>query len=695
MYNISVIVNDTVGFTSLVIKQIYDTSADNLVGDFFEPLLCKAKTYDRGVGFFSSGWLKVNSVGLTEFASNGGHARWVTSPILSKQDWENMCLGSEARQNELLYSILSSSIDDLQKTLTHDAFSALAWLIADNVIDFKLALPRNQLTGEFHDKFGIFTDGENNKVAFSGSYNDSIQGLRNYESITAFCSWEDSSKAIVEAEQLRFNKLWQDEDPNVHVLDIPQSIRFKIAKLRESQRPYKLGNSESEHDFFHLDRVHPAIPKNLNVRGYQDEAVQAWFDNETQGFFEMATGTGKTITSLLAAIRYYELHEKIALVITCPYKHLVDQWEDVARYFGFLPIKAYEAFSTWSNDLGNKIMAFNHNDIDHLCVITTNTTFMTDRFNSLIKKVCGPTMIIADEAHHFGTEKSQLFFPNNFQSRLALSATPNRWFDEEGTAALMNYFGKTVFSFPLKKAIEEGFLTQYSYYPIPVNLTDLEMEIYSDLTSKIVPLFAKKNKSETEEKRLTTLLLKRADILKNAENKIVELKKTLFSLEKIDHAIFYCAPAQREKVLQLLGIEKRIRTHQFTYREDNSLRQEILAQFDTGFIQAIVAIKCLDEGVDVPSSRMAFFLANSTNPREFVQRRGRVLRNSEGKTSATLFDFLTIPPITGNQDDYDLTRSILRKELIRFDEFAENSMTYHSAYDVIWKIARSYDLLDF
>lgn len=687
--------NSLVGFSSLVIKQIYDTSTDNLVEDFFEPLLRKSKTYDRGVGFFSSGWLKVNSKGFSEFASNGGHARWVTSPILTEHDWENMCLGNEARQNELLYSILSNSIIDLQNSLAHDELSALAWLIADNIIDFKLALPRNQLSGEFHDKFGIFTDVEDNKVAFSGSYNDSIQGLRNYESITAFCSWDESSRAIVEAEQLRFNKLWQDEDPNVRVFDIPQSIKNKITNLRKTPRPYERVNTQADRFVTLPNPVHPSIPINLSIRDYQEEAVKAWFDNSTLGFFEMATGTGKTITSLLAAIQFYELHQKIALVITCPYKHLVDQWEDEVRKFNFLPIKAYEAFSAWSNDFGNKIMAYNHDDIDHLCVITTNTTFMTDRFHSLIKKIDGPTMLIADEAHHFGSEKSKLFFPENIHSRLALSATPNRWFDEEGTAALTNYFGKTVYSFPLNRAIEEGFLTQYSYYPVPVNLTEIEMETYSDLTSKIVPLFAKKNKSETEEKRLTSLLLKRADVLKNAENKIVELKKVLLTIERLDHAIFYCAPAQREKILQILGVEKRIRTHQFTYREDNNLRQDILTQFDKGFIQAIVAIKCLDEGVDVPSSRMAFFLANSTNPREFVQRRGRVLRRSEGKTSASLYDFLTIPPLSSKENDYDLTRSILRKELSRFDEFAKNSLTYHSAYDVIWKIARSFDLLDF
>ncbi|NLG06816.1 MAG: DNA repair helicase, partial [Candidatus Pacebacteria bacterium] len=188
------------GFPGLSIKKIYDTSTDDFVTDFFSPVLSLAKTYDRGVGYFSSGWLKMNSKGMNSFAENGVHARWVTSPILSKSDWDTMCLGSEAKQNELLFSLLSTAMSDLQESLETDVLSALAWLIADNVIEFKLAVPRNQLTGEFHDKFGIFTDVTGNKISFSGSYNDSIQGLLNYESITTFFSWDESSSEVVDLE---------------------------------------------------------------------------------------------------------------------------------------------------------------------------------------------------------------------------------------------------------------------------------------------------------------------------------------------------------------------------------------------------------------------------------------------------------------------------------------------------------------
>lgn len=683
------------GFPSLKLKKIYDTSTDNFVEDFFSPILSVAKYYDRGVGFFSSGWLKMNSGGMKSFAENGGHAKWVTSPILSKLDWDTMCLGTEARQNELLFTLLSSSVTNLQESLERDVLSALAWLIADNVIEFKLAVPRNQLTGEFHDKFGIFTDGYGNQISFSGSYNDSIQGLLNYESITTFNSWDESSADIVDLEQRRFNRLWNNQDPNVRVFDLPDAIKQDIVRLRTLPRTYDISKTNMKEMELVFSTSQPHIPETIKIRDYQNEAVQAWFDNGNKGFFEMATGTGKTITSLIAAVRVFQKEKRLFLIVTCPYKHLVDQWCRELENFGFRPVKAYESFTSWSDILANKRLAYNNSDSSNVCVVTTNTTFMTDRFASQIAEINGPAMIISDEAHHFGTGKSIIYLPEHINNRLALSATPNRWFDDIGTSALHSFFGDTVFSFPLQRAIEEGFLAPYYYYPIPVELTEAEMEDYSALTNKIVPLLIKKTRSQTDEDRLLNFLLKRSEILKNAEGKIEKLNEIIPSLGYLHHALFYCSYKQRELILKTLGLKHKFKVHEFTYRENSYLRKDILDQFNRGFIQGIVAIKCLDEGVDVPSSQTAFFLANSSNPREFVQRRGRVLRKAEGKTNAQLYDFLTIPPYSELTEELSLSRSILKKELARFEEFAKSSINFHSAYDVIWDIAKKFNVLDF
>jgi len=683
------------GFPSLKLKKIYDTSNDNFIDDFFSPILSVAKNYHRGVGFFSSGWLKMNSKGMKSFAENGGHAKWVTSPILSKSDWETMCLGTEAKQSELLFALLSTAITDLQESLQSDVLSALAWLIADDVIEFKLAIPRNHLTGEFHDKFGIFTDINGNKISFSGSYNDTVQGLRNYESITTFFSWDESSADVVALEQTRFNRLWNNQDMNVKVFDLPDSIKQDLVRLRTLPRTHQKGKTKTDEFVVDFTVRAPHIPEFIKIRDYQSEAVQAWLENGNQGFFEMATGTGKTITSLIAAVTIFQKEKRLFLIITCPYKHLVNQWCREAESFGFRPIKAYESYSSWENKLANKLLAYNNNDISNVCVITTNTTFMTDRFSNQISEINGPTMIISDEAHHFGTSKSISYLPEQIKIRLALSATPNRWFDDVGTSSLYNYFGETVFSFPLQRAINEEFLTPYFYFPIPVELTDEEMEAYSVLTNKIVPLLVKKTESQIDEDRLLKLLLKRSEILKNAEGKIDKLKNIITNMGNLHHALFYCSHRQREHILMTLGLDHKIKVHEFTYRENSNLRKDILDQFDKGFIQAVVAIKCLDEGVDIPSAQTAFFLANSSNPREFVQRRGRVLRKAEGKTNAQLFDFLTIPPYSESPEELSLSRSILKKELTRFEEFAKSSINFHSAYEAIWEIAKKFNVLDF
>ncbi|MGA9350336.1 MAG: hypothetical protein WBW48_16250, partial [Anaerolineae bacterium] len=218
---------------------ILDTSSSDLIQDFFVPALTASLRYDRGVGYFSSGWLRVAAAGMVQFATNSGRAHWVTSPILSEEDWRALQLGDAARYNEVLRRAIERNLDDLERALEEETLSALAWLVADGILDFKLALPRNKLErGEFHDKFGVFTDAEGNQISFNGSYNDSIQGTRNYESIKVFCSWQPTFAPLVDADAERFERLWSNFDPNVQVFDLPEATRGCIVRLRTDDRPY-------------------------------------------------------------------------------------------------------------------------------------------------------------------------------------------------------------------------------------------------------------------------------------------------------------------------------------------------------------------------------------------------------------------------------------------------------------------------
>jgi superfamily II DNA or RNA helicase len=398
----------------------------------------------------------------------------------------------------------------------------------------------------------------------------------------------------------------------------------------------------------------------------------------------MATGTGKTKTALSASVRLYEREKRLAVIMTVPYQHLVDQWKTESHEFGYRPILAYQSKSSWFDNLNSMVMDFSSGYRDCLAVITTHTTFISPDFQATIARLSDKTLIIADEAHHLGAERSRQNYPQQIPYRLALSATPDRWFDDEGTAALRGYFGETVFSFPLEQAIGVS-LTPYYYHPHIVQLTDEEQLAGRD--------------DERAQESLKLLLMRRAELLNKAANKITELSRLIEESDHIDHTLFYCAPGQIDDVQRLLGWEHGLLVQRFTAEEDTSERQQRLADFASGEIQALVAMKCLDEGVDVPSTRTAYIMASSSNPREFIQRRGRVLRKYPGKEFSVIHDMIAVPPTawTTSQDSatFNIERGIIRKELERFKEFASPALNKHKAMDVIWEIASRYNLMDF
>jgi len=683
----------------LNIPLVLDTSTHDLAVDFFIPLLSNSVRYDRGVGYFSSGWLRINSSGMVAFANNGGRARWVTSPILDEEDWKAMQAGNFARNDPVLRRVLELSISSLANALERDTLSALAWMVADEILTFKLALPYQKLSdGDFHDKFGIFTDSYGNQVSFSGSYNDSIQGTRNYESIKVFCSWQPALASYVQHEVERFERLWNNLDPNVRVFDLPEAARENILRLRTGERPYKEPEWIKQRRLFEAHPAYnqPAIPQSVELRDYQEEAIEEWFKHQCKGLLEMATGTGKTISSLAASVRLYEREKRLALVIAVPYQHLVDQWHEEAKKFSYRPVLAYKSKSSWLQELNHQIMEYNAGYRPFISVITTHTTFISPDFQESIKRLKAPSLLIADEAHHLGAEQSRWSYLDNIPFRLALSATPDRWFDDEGTAALRDYFGETVFSFPLEKAIGVS-LTPYYYYPHLVPLTDEELEEYQELSAKIARLM--NNKDVQKQQALEMLLIRRAKLMNNAENKRAVISDLLDQQGTVKHTLFYCTPEQINDVSKLLGWEKRLLIHRFTAKENTKERQQLLADFASGKLQALVAMKCLDEGVDVPSTDTAYILASSGNPREFIQRRGRVLRKAPGKEYSYIHDFIAVPPVSNakvlDSPTFASERSIIRKELQRFREFANLALNKHQAIDVIWDVAKQYGLMDF
>ena len=684
---------------TLNLKPVYDSSEHDLIRDLIVPLLLNSKNYFRGVGFFTSGWLRLASKGLVELIENAGKARIVLSPNLQESDWEAFQVGEKAKVDASLKLILERNIDDLQSALEKDTLNCLAWMIADGVLEFRFAIPRDRwFGGDYHDKVGVFIDEEENMVAIHGSFNDSVQGSLNGEAFSVFKSWEDGQRPYVGQHLSRLLSLWEDKNRQFRVYTIPDAIREKFIKLRSIyDRPYYLLSQREI-----LIRESSDNPRrSIKLRTFQEKAIESWLSAGCRGIFEMATGTGKTFTSLAAAVNRFESLGRLALIILVPYLHLLEQWEQNCRKFGFSPILCSGDHARWQTEVQSKIQDFNLNALSNVCILAVHQTAALDRFKKAIKALKPETtMLIGDEVHGLGASKLRDALIPQVEMRLGLSATPRRWFDEDGTKLLLSYFGEVCFEFSLEEAIGR-YLTPYEYLPQLVNLTSTEMDEYEELTAQITKLCNTADEDEGVRERLENLLLKRARIVASAEQKLIKLISILKGLvedaktrdEDLRDILIYCAPGKHKEVLKAVA-NLGLRCREFVHTVSLSERAKILEQFAKGEIQVLVAVKCLDEGVDVPSTRTAFFLASTTNPKEFIQRRGRVLRLAERKDRAILYDFIVVPDSELMPLKRDVDASLLKREMPRFAEFSSSAINQFEARSVVLDLLDKYEMLN-
>ena len=675
----------------LSLQYEYRSDGSNLVKDFYTPCLRNATRYCRAVAYFTSNGLALNVTGLSSFIRRGGQMNLVTGPKLMSDDIEAIRRGYEAKEHNI-----DPTLDRDFEQVSHNRLMLLTWLIAHSHLDIKIACPSDSRIPHpqaiYHEKTGVFLDENNNAVAFSGSSNETVGGLlNNFESIDVHWSWDDTQERVQHKVD-NFKRLW---DNNTDKLDVVNFLSAVTEELLIHQTVYETEQAETADKPKIIEETAPYLPKDIVLREYQSEAIDAWFENGCRGLWEMATGTGKTITALSALAKLKEEKGHLFVVIACPYQHLVDQWSEEAVRFGFEPILAYKSSATWVNRLNTALVRYNYGVRDVVCTITTQTTFISETMQKLLSKLKRGAVLVADEVHHIGAERSRKKLTDVFNYRLGLSATPNRWFDESGTTALRNYFGNTVYEFPLAKAIKMGYLCPYYYHPHLVELTDEEFEEYERLTERISKFYHQTESGEISE-ALERLLINRATLLNRAENKLTKLEELLTGkTDSLHHALFYCAVGRITPVLELLTILG-LRVAKFTAEESTSERQELLKMFASGHLQALVAMKCLDEGVDVPSTRTAYILASSSNPKEFIQRRGRILRQSSGKEHAEIHDLIAVPPMDYQQYStatFRTERKILGRELERFNEFAGMALNKFEARDKIWEVAKNYDLL--
>lgn len=668
------------GFELISVDPVIDSSETNFIEDFYIPILSESIEYKRGAGYFTTNWLQSAARGITGLAENGGTAKWITSPILDESDWEAIKIGDEAKRNRALHASLSATVSELQTSLDDDTRNAIAWMIADGLLEIKLSVPEPSLGGDFHDKFGVFIDEKGNRVGFQSSQNDSKHAMTNYEGYRVDCDWISNREATaVDQHEDRFDQLWNDENEHVRTYTIPESIEEQIADTRDyGARPYEKPNSGTNG------------LEGFTLREYQQEAVDAWLENNCRGLFQMATGTGKTFTALAALEEYAKsIDEPLLTVIAVPVTHLASQWADEIEIFD-LP-KPHLLFGSvsksWKKELSRITANIELATNEHEIVITTHQSLYNDDFRKNVEKLPGPIALIGDEVHGLGSDEQRSGLVETYDARIGLSATPERHYDEAGSRYLLNYFDDIVFEYPLAEAIPE-YLTPYEYHPVIVEMTDDEVEEYKKQSRKVAAAAASE---DIDDETLSQIASQRANIVKSAERKYGALREQLERMDDPHHLLVYTNDSQISEVQSILT-DYGIIQHKFTNEEDEETRNQLLNSFEKGEYDALVAMKCLDEGVDVPATERAVLMSNSGNPKQFIQRRGRVLRQTESKEKSIIYDMFVVPTMNPGENIPDVEKKILERELDRFKEFTENAINKHGAWNVIDQVRRAYKL---
>lgn len=700
----------------------YTSERDNIYEDFYAPALKSAILYKRAVGYFSLGTLLNAPAALSELVGRAGKVRIIFAKIVSELDLKQIREGLEYKFEgnfPKFTEILNEHSDDLIEY----RIRLLAYLFKTGQLEIKIALRRN---GLFHQKIGVLRDAEGNVISFNGSMNETLSALDpnlNSEEITIFKSWEVGQRDYVTKHEEDFDKLWENRSSeNTIVVDLPNALRREL-DIISSDGAFTPSSAEERtrvKEFFekmdHKKKFGPKVPKEINgkefvIRQHQKLALNSWRDNGFQGILELATGTGKTITSIYALTRIAESVGGLSVIITVPYVNLADQWVDELKLFNIFAVKCYGNRAEWEPKLRSYLLRNQSSQKEFIALVVVNKTFKSEVFQKAILDLdWNKTMFIGDECHHHMSKGYNGILPKKAKYKLGLSATPFHYIDEEGNGRLKDFYGDVVYQYTLYEAIKNDVLTQYEYHPIPVILTPDETDKYFELSEKIGRMIATSsiNPSDKDE-HLQSILMQRARLIGTASNKLVELNKLITSVGVPTHSLFYCSDGkvsdeedvfqdddEPTEIKQRVAVAKLLRSRGisasfFTAEETASQRTSILQNFKSGEVSSLIAIRCLDEGIDVPACSTAFFLASSRNPRQFIQRRGRILRKSPGKDKAIIFDFVAVLP-GGAIDNDEKESDFFRGELSRVADFAKYSINPISSLEALEYWLDKYDL---
>ncbi|MCT1530197.1 DEAD/DEAH box helicase family protein [Sphingobacterium daejeonense] len=730
------------------IDRDYKTGTENEPLQFYLDGLANSSEFHLLLGYFSSAAINLLSVGFATFISKGGKMRMVINHLLSEKDKEAFEKGQSSDNLNKVFDLsdvvsLGNVLDEYD---TH-FFECLAYLIAEKRIEIKVIKPKNN-RGIAHYKSGVFSDGENS-VGYKASCNFTLFGLsENLEELEAFLDWEDERSNKLIKKQLKIiDSYFSEQYEDVEYLsanEIEVAIKDKFGnknidelivqeeQLFEKKRSLIKNNKLKQtivklYDDIDKSLKNPKFPYAEGPRAYQQIAFENWKNNNQQGLFAMATGTGKTITSLNCLLEVYKKTGYYKALILVPTITLVNQWENECKKFNFTNIVKVCSKSRWKNDFAAILTRERLSPTEQVSyiVISTYASFARENIFVELNQLPAKTLLIADECHNMGSGTLLKLLPKvNCKRRIGLSATPERQFDEEGNKKLFSFFNSEkgyTYEYSMEEAINNGVLCRYYYYPHLVSLTESEMRDYMELSLKISKFYKNESDSFSSNPILTALLLARKRIIHKASNKISVFNDILREQYKkkgnLKYALVYVPEGNDPNdyfetdhfsendetendndAVHLIDvfteavkdIDKRTTIKQFISGTND--KEYILEQFANGEIDVLTSMKCLDEGVDVPRAELAIFCASTGNPRQFVQRRGRILRQHSEKQFAYIHDLVVIPEINPNSESYKMERSMLKKELERVNNFALLSENSSHTINVLLDTMNYYNL---
>ena len=591
----------------------YRTERNNFVRDFYQPAFNNSVEYCKAVGYFSSSSLEAFGSTLKGFLQSGGKIKLITSVELQEHDKKAIENGLSLekaygnRINEIIENEFSKEIGSGVKRLMS--------LIEMNRIEIKIAIPKKR-SGIYHEKVGLFIDKNGDYVAFSGSKNESKNGLeKNYECIDVFTSWKDEDRAKLKKAQ--FDSLWNNTNDGNRVFDFPEASRQKLIKI--SKRYFHPSSSGAE-------EVRDIDKKWI----HQEKALDIFLEKE-RGILNMATGTGKTRTSLKILKELYKQGKIDTIIVSTFGNSLLNQWyKEILNLRKSIKLRIYRHYEKhkekqrYINSPENSILIISNGQLPSV-------------LEGLSNEQGGKTFLIYDEVHRLGAPenvKELDGLSDHIKYVLGLSATPDREYDEKGNKFIEEHIGPILMNFELKDAIQRNILAPFNYYPLDYVASEEDKERIKSVYSQKARRARDGNPMSNEE-----FWTKLAQVYKSSR-----VKQEVFDSfiktrpDLLKRCIIFVD--NREYALEVLEYVHQYRSDFHTYLSGDD--EETLKKFAKGELECLVACHRLSEGIDIQSLNTVILFSSDRARLETIQRVGRCLRTDSNNPNkvANVIDFI-------------------------------------------------------